>query len=125
MNRTRIRITQVALASAIAAASLSMQTAFAAGEVLRSGDVSQMHKWYGHAGGLVGSDRVEALSKPTGDRVGISYDAEVAKRTNMQREGASPGGVGITYDKDVASRTNMQRDVPPTQSAGTPATPRN
>jgi hypothetical protein len=43
----------------------------------------------------------------------------------MPREGAGKNDIGITYDKDVAARTNMQRDVPPTQSAGTPAAPRN
>jgi len=35
------------------------------------------------------------------------------KRTNMQRDGTAKSDVSITYDKDVANRTNMQRDVPP------------
>ena len=48
---------------------------------------------------------------------------DVAKRTNMQRDGTAKSDVSITYDKDVANRTNMQRDVPPVQSAGQPATP--
>jgi hypothetical protein len=65
------------------------------------------------------------FSKSTGDRVGISYDQDVAKRTNMPREGGTKNDISITYDKDVASRTNMQRDVPPAQSAGTGAAPRN
>ena len=109
----------------IAIASLSIGSALAGGDTLKTGDSHNMDKWYGRAGGLVGSDRVEAIGKATGDRVGISYDQEVAKRTNMPRDGADKGGIGITYDKDVASRTNMQRDVPATQSAGTPAAPHN
>jgi hypothetical protein len=43
----------------------------------------------------------------------------------MQREGSPKGDVSITYDKDVAERTNMQRDLPPPQSASQQPTPHN
>jgi hypothetical protein len=109
----------------MAMASLGIGSALAEGDTLKTGDWQNMDKWYGRAGGLVGSDRVEILGKATGDRVGVSYDQDVAKRTNMQRESAEKSDIGITYDKDVASRTNMQRGVPPTQSAGTAAVPHN
>ena|SRR5215510_11709768 len=118
------RINRVCLALGIAAASLSMQNVFAQ-EALKTGDKHMMDKWYGRAGGLVGSERITAISKATGDRVGVSYDADVAKRTNLPREGAGKNDISITYDKDVTSRTNMPRDVPPTQNAGTAEAPRN
>jgi len=109
----------------IAVGMLGIGNAFAEGETLRTGDSQRMEKWYGRAGGLVGADRIEAIGNATSDRVGISYDQDVAKRTNMPREGAGKNEVGITYDKDVANRTNMQRDVPPAQNAGTAAAPHN
>jgi hypothetical protein len=117
------RKTLVALG--ITVATLGIGSALAGGEVLKTGDVNTMDKWYGHAGGPVGADRIEAIGKATGNRVGISYDQDVAKRTNMPREGAGKNDIGITYDKDVANRTNMQRDVQPAQNAGTAAAPQN
>jgi hypothetical protein len=100
---------QAAVAAAIGA--LSIGSALAGGDVLRSGDVNQMGHWYGNAGGLQGSDRVEFLGKPTtgNQQVGITYDKDVAQRTNMQRDSASNGQIGIGYDKDVAERTNLPR----------------
>jgi len=82
-----------------------------ADDVLRSGDVNQMSHWYGNAGGLTGSDRVEFLGKSiTGNQpVGVTYDKDVAQRTNMPRAQAPNRDVGIVYDKDVADRTNMPR----------------
>jgi hypothetical protein len=113
------------VALGIAMASLSIGSALAGGDTLKTGDSYNLDKWYGRAGGLVGSDRVEAISKATGARVGVLYDKDVAKRTNMPREDAGKSDIGITYDKDVASRTNMQRDLPPTQNAETAAAPHN
>jgi len=79
-----------------------------AADVVTSGDVDSMGKWYGNGGGLVGSDRVTGLH--TGStKVGVGYDADVAGRTNMQRSQAQPANVGVTYDPDIAARTNMQR----------------
>jgi hypothetical protein len=124
MKLKRASIIRSAVAFVIAAAGIGSQVAMG-DETLRSGDSISMDKWYGRAGGLVGSDRVMAIRKSSADRVGIAYDADVAKRTNMQREGATNGNVAITHDKDVAERTNMQRDVPPVQSAGQPAAPHN
>ena len=107
-------------------AALSVASGIAVGdETLRAGDPLSMDKWYGRAGGLIGSDRVMTIGKSSAGRIGITYDADVAKRTNMSRDGAANGSVGITYDKDVAERTNMQRDLPPTQSASKPAAPQN
>jgi len=101
--------------------SLGVGTALAGGETLKTGDSHNMDKWYGRAGGLAGSDRVEAIGKATGERVGISYDQDVAKRTNMPGRAVDKSNIGIT--KDVASRTNMQRDVPPAQDTATAAAP--
>src|SRR5262245_13001717 len=112
------------IAAGIAVAMLSIGSAMA-DETLRTGNPQTMDKWHGRAGGLVGADRIEAISKVTGDRVGVSYDQDVAKRTNMPREGAGKNEIGITYDKDVANRTNMPRGVSPPQSAGTAAAPNN
>ena len=122
MKLKRASIIYMAVGMAIAAMGSG---AAMSDDSLRSGDPISMEKWYGRAGGLVGSDRVMAIGKSSADRVGISYDADVAKRTNMQREGVKKGDIAITHDKDVAERTNMQRDLPPTQSASQPATPRN
>ena len=113
------------VALGIAMASLSIGSALAGGDALKTGDSHNLDKWYGRAGGLVGSDRVEAIGKATGDRVGVLYDKDVAKRTNMPREDVDKSAIGITYDKDVASRTNMQRDLPPAQNAGTAAASHN
>ena len=80
-----------------------------AADVVTSGDVDSMAKWYGNAGGMVGSDRVTGLHAGS-SKVGVSYDPDIVKRTNMQRGQAEPATVGVTYDSDVATRTNMQRD---------------
>jgi hypothetical protein len=81
-----------------------------------------MGQWYGNAGGLQGSDRVTLLGKATsgGKGVGITFDKDVAQRTNMQRDSAPSGQAGIAYDKDVAERTNMPRGQKsaPIQEAG-------
>jgi hypothetical protein len=93
----------------------------AADDTLHTGDSSTMGKWYGRAGGLVGADRIEAQSSVRGSQIGITYDKDVAQRTNMQPRDTSGAGVGITYDKDVAARTNMPRDEKaqqPIQSVG-------
>jgi hypothetical protein len=122
MKLKRSSISQSAVGIAIAALSIVSEVALG-DDTLRSGDVLNIDKWYGRAGGLVGSDRVMAIGKSSADRVGITYDADVAKRTNLPRDGTAKGDVSITSDKDVANRTNMQRDVPPAQSAGSAAAP--
>jgi len=124
MKLKRFSIIQSALAVAIVTLSIGSEVAVG-DDALRSGDSFSMDKWYGRAGGLVGSDRVMAIGKSSAGRVGVIYDADVAKRTNMQREGSPKGEVSITYDKDVAERTNMQRDLPPPQSASQQPTPHN
>ena len=111
---------QAALAVAIGV--LSIGTALAGGNTLSTGNVDSMGQWHGRAGGLVGSDRVMAIGKASdANQVGITYDKDVAQRTNMQRDSANNGNIGITYDKDVAARTNMSRDEQPEaiKAAGT------
>lgn len=94
----------------------------AADDTLHTGDSSTMGKWYGRAGGLVGAERIESLANlPShGPRIGVTYDTDVAQRTNMPPRDASSDQVGISYDKDVAARTNMPRDekTQPIQSVG-------
>lgn len=110
------------LAVAAAICAMSIGSAFAGGDILRSGDVNQMQHWYGNAGGLQGSDRVTFLGKPTtaNQQVGVAYDKDVAERTNMQRGSATSKDIGITYDKDVAERTNLPRnDKSPQATAAT------
>jgi len=100
----KTKVTLFALATA-------MFAGFATGDesqVLNSGDVGTMSKWYGRAGGLAGSDAV-SNARANGANVSITYDKDVAERTNMTRDPADGKNIGIAYDKDVADRTNMSR----------------
>lgn len=101
--------TQAAVAATIGL--LSIGSAVAGGDTLSTGNVDSMGQWYGRAGGLAGSDRVMAIGKASagGNQISITYDKDVAQRTNMHRDSADSGNVGIAYDKDVAARTNMPR----------------
>jgi opacity protein-like surface antigen len=99
--KTKLLIPAMALAAAFAA---NLQAA----EVVTSGDVNAISKWYGRAGGLADADRVTGLTTSS-TKVGVAYDADVAARTNMQRAQSTPSQVGVTYDADVAARTNMPR----------------
>jgi hypothetical protein len=75
---------------------------------VKATDTQTIENSYGRAGGLAGSDRVVGLT--TGQRsIGVTYDRDVAARTNMSTDRASGTSVGITYDKEIAARTNMQR----------------
>jgi len=111
---------QVAVAAMLGA--LSVGSAVAGSDILKSGNVEQMSQWYGNAGGLQGTDRVMVLGKAAtaGKEVGIAYDKDVAERTNMQRHQVPSGTATIIYDKDVAERTNSQRGQKstPIQEAG-------
>ena len=109
MKLTSSLKSQVAWAAAIGM--LSIGSALAGGDTVSTGNVDSLGQWYGRAGGLVGSDRVMALGRASGDgnHIVIAYDKDVAQRTNMQRDTADNGNVGIGYDKDVAARTNMPR----------------
>ena len=113
MKLNRVRSIRGALAAA--AMTLSMGSAFADAGKVTTGNSATMDHWYGRAGGLVGAERIEAINKATlpGGGIGITYDKDVAARTNMPRQDAQNGGVGITYDKDVAERTNMSRGETP------------
>ncbi len=117
-----VKVKRVSALLAVAVAVGMANTAVAAGPILKSGDVSQAGLWHGRAGGLVGSDRVANLERNTDvAQVGVSYDKDVAARTNMSTERAGGTSVGISYDKDVAQRTNMPRgqESEPIQSAKT------
>ena len=107
--RTKVLLSVIAAATAIAA------NAYAA-DVVTSGDLATIDKWYGNAGGLQGTDRVTYLSSSR-NKVGVTYDKDVAERTNMPRAQASHNEVDVTYDADVAARTNMQRAVTPADKA--------
>jgi hypothetical protein len=96
------------------AGGLVADAAIAAGPTLKSGNISQVGMWYGRAGGLVGPDRVAHLEgNATNTEVAVTYDKEVAARTNMASDRDSNAPVTISYDKDVAERTNMPRGVEP------------
>jgi hypothetical protein len=97
------------------AGSLAANAALAAGPVLKTGDTAQAGLWYGRAGGLVGSDRVAHLEGhvPGSTAIAVSYDKDVAARTNMSTNRDSASSVAISYDKDVAERTNMPRGWQP------------
>ena len=110
--RTKLFLSAIAACTAIAA------NAYAA-DVVTSGDLATMDKWYGNAGGLQGSDRVTYLNASRA-KVGVGYDKDVAERTNMQRHEVPSTTAGIAYDKDVAERTNLPRSQKstPIQEAG-------
>ena len=107
--RTKLLLSAIAAATAIAA------NAYAA-DTVTSGNVGTIDKWYGRAGGLTDADRVTGLA-PSSNKIGVSYDADVAARTNMPRGEVNHNEVGVTYDADVAARTNMQRGQTPTDKA--------
>ena len=93
--------------SAIAVAAAFAMNGHAA-NLVSSTDPSTIAKSYGRAGGLADGDRVTGLTAGTG-KLGVVYDADVAARTNMQRDQTGGGQVGVGYDADVAARTNMPR----------------
>lgn len=109
-----VKSSSVLLAMALAG-SLLTGAAIAAGPILKSGDVSQAGMWYGRAGGLVGPDRVAHIQGHGGNssEVAVTYDKDVAARTNMSSNRESGTSVAISYDKDVAERTNMPRGEQP------------
>jgi hypothetical protein len=117
------------LASAlVAAAMLAAPAAFADSTTLTSGNLSTVDHWYGRAGGLIGVDRLAAVpSAVTNPGITITYDRDVAQRTNMPLDRSSGAGVTVTYDRDVAARTNMGRshDAEPVQAAGIPGAKAN
>jgi hypothetical protein len=103
-----------------AVAALSVGIASAEANDVKSNDIGTIGKSYGRAGGPVGSDRIKGLSVHTSANapLGVSWDAEVAARTNMPGDRAAGAGVGVTYDQAVAERTNMPRGTAAVQAAG-------
>lgn len=107
---------------------LSVGSAAAGNDTVRTSDPESFGHSYGRAGGLVGADRITALGKAAIKDVGIAYDKDVAQRTNMPRGDAGHGTLGIAYDKDVVERTNMQRAAKPDpaiKAVGVDAQPSN
>ena len=102
-----------------AAAALSVNAAFAAGAgTVSSSDIQNADKWYGRAGGLVGTDRVSSLTAGS-KAIGVSWDQDVAARTNMSLDRTNANAIAVTYDEDVAARTNMRRGAHgPVKAAG-------
>jgi hypothetical protein len=111
--------TKLITSAVAAAAALSMNVASAADTgTVTSSDLHDIDKWFGRAGGTVGSDRVSAL-KAGSKSIGVSWDQDVAARTNMSRERADSATVGVSYDQEVAARTNMRRGATgPVKAAG-------
>jgi cytoskeletal protein RodZ len=91
-----------------------MGVASAGSDAVKVTDLGTIIHSYGRAGGPVGSDRVMSLASHTSANasLGVSWDAEVAARTNMPTDRAPGAGVGVAYDQDVAERTNMPRANP-------------
>jgi len=111
------------LLSAVAVAAALCGSAYAA-DIVTSGDLSTVGKWYGRAGGLAGSDRVGGLQAGQ-STVGVTFDQEVAERTNMSRDPRT-SQVGVSWDRDVAARTNMPRgDATPASTATAPGPTHN
>jgi hypothetical protein len=110
--RTTLAVSAVALAAALSA------NVWAADDV-RSTDTRTIEHSFGRAGGLAGSDRVTGLTAGN-QPIGITYDYEVAARTNMSTDRPSTERVGVTYDTEVAARTNMQRGSTKSVVAGQP-----
>jgi hypothetical protein len=104
------------LLSAMAIAATLGSSAYAA-DTVTTGDMGSVDKWYGRAGGLAGSDRVDRL-RVGETKVGVIFDQDVATRTNMHRE-AGTSQLGVSWDRDVAARTNMGREVKAPSSTAT------
>jgi hypothetical protein len=105
----QIKVTRVLLATSmaglLAAAGPARSAAPDLGPVM-SGQTLDSGKWYGRAGGLTGSDRVEAFrsggrypvfSGVVGQRVMVGWDEEVAKRTNMALAEEKPQAVAHPF----------------------------
>jgi hypothetical protein len=113
--RSKLSITVLA-----AAAAFSVGVASAAANDVRSSDVGSIGKSFGRAGGLVGFERIKDLSTHNASRspLGVSWDADIAARTNLPADRAAGAGVGVSYDQAVAERTNMPRGQADVQAAG-------
>lgn len=79
---------------------------------------------YGRAGQLVGSDRVMNLQAGKAP-LSVSYDHEVAARTNMATDRATGKRVGVSYDAEYAARTNMPRGGNAAYAGNVPANSSN
>ena len=108
------KLTWISVAIALVIASPIAMSA----DMVRGGDPSQMELWQGRAGGLLHSDRVTRLRAPVaGAEVEVTYDKEVAQRTNLPRDEGAVQKLAVSYDKEVAERTNLPRSEKDTLTA--------
>jgi hypothetical protein len=63
------------------------------------------------AAGFVAGLAAGAAASADLNEVTVTYDRDVATRTNMGRSVADDSKLGVTFDQDVAKRTNMQREA--------------
>jgi hypothetical protein len=63
------------------------------------------------AAGFVAGLAAGAAASADLNEVTVTYDRDVAARTNMGRSVAEDSKLGVTFDQDVAKRTNMQREA--------------
>ena len=63
------------------------------------------------AAGFVAGLAAGAAASADLNEVTVTYDRDVAARTNMGRSVAEESKLGVTFDQDVAKRTNMQREA--------------
>jgi hypothetical protein len=61
------------------------------------------------AAGIVASAFALGASAEDLSKVKITFDKDVAARTNMQRPDGDTSTLGVSFDQDVANRTNMGR----------------
>jgi hypothetical protein len=113
MKSIHVSTSAAALALAVML-SLTSKAVHPEGPVLKSSNPNQFDHWYGRAGGTTGTNRIDTLNEATfpPPNVSLSYDKDIAERTNMQREGVDNTEIGIAYDKGIAARTNMGRSQP-------------
>ena len=71
------------------------------------------------AAGIVASAFALGASGEDLSNVKITFDKDVAARTNMQRPDGDSSTLGVSFDQDVASRTNMGRQASDVSSVTT------
>lgn len=70
-----------------------------------------MHSRTALAAGIVASAFALGASGEDLGNVKITFDKDVAARTNMQRPDGDSSTLGVSFDQEVANRTNMGRQA--------------
>jgi hypothetical protein len=88
-------------------------SAIAPAAYVHTGDSGMMAKWYGRAGGLVGSDVVRELSatQQAGKSVQVNFSPDWAAWTNMPRGEANVGPVTDSFGA-VADHGSAMAEAP-------------